>query len=187
MYYLKLFLKLLLLLFLSYDFIVLKNGTREVVHGDRNFLKESYEFLFDTEIYFEEDSYQADNSSNGEEKYVIFLRNIKAALIYRLICRFVLFIYVLIAASLIFPHYLKPYIPPILLNNRRFNEVFENMQQKKLMVLGIMFFSYNVIYGMLCNTSVIHVYQNRNLIYDDYYSDHLFVQRLRENMTHVPG
>lgn len=141
----------------------------------------------DTEIYFEEDSYQADNSSNGEEKYVIFLRNIKAALIYRLICRFVLFIYVLIAASLIFPHYLKPYIPPILLNNRRFNEVFENMQQKKLMVLGIMFFSYNVIYGMLCNTSVIHVYQNRNLIYDDYYSDHLFVQRLRENMTHVPG
>lgn len=140
----------------------------------------------DTEIYFEEDSYQADNSSNGEEKYVIFLRNIKAALIYRLICRFVLFIYVLIAASLIFPHYLKPYIPPILLNNRRLNEVFENMQQKKLMVLGIMFFSYNVIYGMLCNTSVIHVYQNRNLIYDDYYSDHLFVQRLRENMTHVP-
>ncbi|ANQ07585.1 Selenoprotein [Plasmodium coatneyi] len=46
MYYLKLFLKLLLLLFLSYDFIILKNGTGKVVHGDRNFLKESYEFLF---------------------------------------------------------------------------------------------------------------------------------------------
>ncbi|KJP86800.1 hypothetical protein AK88_03614 [Plasmodium fragile] len=180
MYYLKLFLKLLLLLFLSYDFIILKSGTNKVVHGDRNFLKEN------TEIYFEDDSYQGDNSSTGNEKYVIVLRNIKAALIYRLICRFVLFIYVLIAACLIFPHYIRPYIPPILLNHPRFNEMFENMQQKKLMVLGIMIFSYNIIYGILCNTSVIHVYQNRNLIYDDYYSDHLFVQRLRENMTQLP-
>ncbi|KMZ81147.1 hypothetical protein PVIIG_02629 [Plasmodium vivax India VII] len=187
MYYLKLFLKVLLLLFLSYDFIILKSGTSKALHGGGNFLKESYEFLFDTEIYFEEDSYQAGNSSTGDEKYVIFLRNIKAALIYRLICRFILFIYILISATLIFPHYLKAYIPSILLNSRRFNEMFENMQQKKLMVLGMMFFSYNIIYGMLCNTSVIHVYQNRNLIYDDYYADHLFVQRLRENMTHVPG
>ncbi|CAI7719760.1 selenoprotein, putative [Plasmodium vivax] len=174
MYYLKLFLKVLLLLFLSYDFIILKSGTSKALHGGGNFLKEK-------------DSYQAGNSSTGDEKYVIFLRNIKAALIYRLICRFILFIYILISATLIFPHYLKAYIPSILLNSRRFNEMFENMQQKKLMVLGMMFFSYNIIYGMLCNTSVIHVYQNRNLIYDDYYADHLFVQRLRENMTHVPG
>lgn len=43
MYYLKLFLKLFALIFLSYDFIVLKN---EAIIEKRYFFKKSYDALF---------------------------------------------------------------------------------------------------------------------------------------------
>ncbi|SBS82334.1 selenoprotein, putative (Sel2) [Plasmodium ovale curtisi] len=84
-------------------------------------------------------------------------------------------------------NHLEGFIPTFLQNHEKFKEIFENMRKKKLIVFAAMFFSYNIIYGILCSTNVIHIYQNRNLIYNDYYVEHLFVKQLRDNLISIRG
>lgn len=227
MYYLKLFLKLFVLIFLSYDFIVLKN---EGVLEKGDFLKKSYDALFvqkdilpsfinqdnqisiyfcrswqsqyvinrikkyfdilngeDTRIYFEEEDYQLYNNYNDKnrKKYVLFLRTIHPALIYKLLSYVIFMFYILVSLIIIFPRHTEGFIPLFLLNDENFKNMFENMRKKKLATFAIMFFSYNVIYGLLCNTNIIHIYQNGRIIYNDYYIDDLFRTNLKHNLINI--
>ncbi|KEG01929.1 hypothetical protein YYE_03448 [Plasmodium vinckei vinckei] len=204
MYYLKLFLKLFVLIFFSYDFIVLKN---EAVLEKGDFLKKSYDALFVqrdilpsyinqdnqisiyfyTRIYFEEEDYQLYNNynDNNRKKYVLFLRSIKPALIYKLLSYIIFIFYILVSLIIIFPRHMEGFIPVFLLNDENFKNMFENMRKKKLATFAIMFFSYNVIYGLLCNTNIIHIYQNGRIIYNDYYIDDLFRKTLKDNLINI--
>ncbi|SBS96437.1 selenoprotein, putative, partial [Plasmodium malariae] len=163
----------------------------------------------ETEIYFEDDEYAADqsavnqyavdqstvdqstidssvyDSNNKRKKYVIFLRSIKAALFNRLICYLIVIIYILISLNIIFPRNMEAFIPTFLLNHEKFKEIFENFRKKKIWVFAAMFLSYNIIHGILCNTDKIHIYQNKNLIYNDPYIEHLFVKQLRAKLIEI--
>ncbi|WBY56916.1 selenoprotein [Plasmodium yoelii yoelii] len=164
----------------------------------------------DTKIYFEEEHqiYNSDNNSDDNSddnrddnsddnrdnnsdnssdrrKYVLFLMSIRPALIYKLLCYFILMIYILISLVVIFPRHMESLIPVFIVNDEKFKNIFENMRKKKLAVFAIMFLSYNVIYGLLCNTNIIHIYQNGRLIYNDYYVDNLFIKSLENNLINI--
>ncbi|EUD72152.1 hypothetical protein YYG_02853 [Plasmodium vinckei petteri] len=153
MYYLKLFLKLFVLIFFSYDFIVLKN---EAVLEKGDFLKKSYDALF-----VQRDILPSYINQDNQISIYFF------------------------SLIIIFPRHMEGFIPVFLLNDERFKNMFENMRKKKLATFAIMFFSYNVIYGLLCNTNIIHIYQNGRIIYNDYYIDDLFRKTLKHNLINI--
>ncbi|KOB60434.1 hypothetical protein PFHG_02196 [Plasmodium falciparum HB3] len=186
-YYVVIILKVVLLLFFSYDFIFLKNEDNIIKGKGSSFLKSSYELLFvqkdgrETEIYFENNNYIVDN----DQKYILFLMSIQPPLFFTLICYFILFIFILIALNIYLPKHCEFFIPSFLLNNTKFIETFEKMRKKKIIVSSIMFLAYNIIYSILCNTNEIHVYQNKNLIYKDYFNEYFFIQTLRTNLKNI--
>ncbi|EWC76637.1 hypothetical protein C923_02667 [Plasmodium falciparum UGT5.1] len=135
----------------------------------------------ETEIYFENNNYIVDN----DQKYILFLMSIQPPLFFTLICYFILFIFILIALNIYLPKHCEFFIPSFLLNNTKFIETFEKMRKKKIIVSSIMFLAYNIIYSILCNTNEIHVYQNKNLIYKDYFNEYFFIQTLRTNLKNI--
>lgn len=111
--------------------------------------------------------------------------SIRPALIYKLLCYIIFIFYILISLIIIFPRHTEYFIPVFIVNDENFKNIFENMRKKKLAVFAIMFFSYNVIYGLLCNTNIIHIYQNKRIIYNDYYIDDLFIKNIENSLINI--
>lgn len=136
----------------------------------------------ETEIYSESDYYVVNNS----KKYILFLNDLKPALIYKLITHVILFIFIVIALNLYVSNWVEEYlIPSIILNNPQYRSWMEEMRNKKLWVLSIMFFSYNLIYSGLCQSTSIHIYQNRDLIFNSPFNERVFTYQMNEALAPI--
>lgn len=136
----------------------------------------------ETEIYSESDYYVVNNS----KKYILFLNDLKPALIYKLLSHVVLFIFIVIALNLYVSNWVEEYlIPSIILNNPRYRSWMEEMRNKKLWVLSIMFFCYNLIYSGLCQSTSIHIYQNRDLIFNGPFNERVFTYQMNESLAPI--
>lgn len=134
----------------------------------------------ETQIYFEKNTFLVEN-----KKYILFLNNLKPAFIYTFLSQTILVFFLLITINLFYPRAIEMFLPAFLVNNTRYKELFEDMRKKKMLVISILFFMYNIIYGILCRSSTIHVYQNRNLIYDNPFHEYLFMQELQRNLKDI--
>lgn len=141
------------------------------------YIKQYFDMLnnAETEIYSESDYYVVNNS----KKYILFLNDLKPALIYKLISHVILFIFIVIALNLYVSNWVEEYlIPSFILNIPQYRLWMEDLRSKKIWVLSIMFFCYNLIYSSLCQSSSIHIYQNRDLIFNNPFNERVFTYQM---------
>lgn len=145
------------------------------------YIKQYFDMLNneETEIYYEYDYYIVHD--NNKKKYILFLNDMKPALIFKIIARLILLVFIITGSNVMFSNYIEEFImPSFILRNQQYQLLMEKMRSNKLYVFLSMYISYNIIYAMLCQSNIIHIYQNQQLILKSRFNEELFMHQMNQ-------